>query len=177
MRHISRCVWALVGAFATGCAGNTAPSGFLPTPIEAQSESYGGWLELQLTTDSAGRPLRRDGELLAVTADSVWLLTARGAMVIPTAAVRGGQLTGYLSAASYVPQWTALGVVSTLSNGLLLGITAPLWIITGSISGSNDSHVPLREVPKVPWTSLAEFARFPQGMPPGMLLESLTPMK
>jgi hypothetical protein len=66
-------------------------------------------------------------------------------------------------------------VVSTISNGYLLGITAPLWIITGIVASSNESRAPLRGVPPLVWADLAAYARFPQGLPPGIDLGEIRP--
>ena len=169
MRRASPACGLLVAcAVTSACAGNTAPAGFLLAPVKAQADAYGGWIELRLGNQ------RNEGELLAATADSVWVLTRQGGVVIPTALVTQGKLTAYQGANSAVPGWTALGVLSTASNGLLLGITAPLWIITGTIAGSNDSRDPVRQVPPLAWADLAAFARFPQGMA-GVRLEDLQP--
>jgi len=164
----SRSAW-IVALLATACAGNTAPEGFLPTKVQAQTSAYGGWIELEVARQGV------EGELLAVTADSVWVLTAQGARVIPTASVKEGKLTGYQSQTGAISGFTALGVLSTASNGVVLILTAPLWIITGTVAGSHESRAPVSTVPEQRWQDLAVFARFPQGMPPGVALRSLKP--
>jgi hypothetical protein len=166
-------VVAGAAALATACASNTAPPGFLVTPVEAESAAYGGWIELTLIRDIQGKQPRGEGELLAAGADSVWVLTPQGGVVIPTAMVSEGKLTAYQGASA--AGWTALGVVSTASNGLLLIITAPLWILTGTIAGASDSYIPQHRAPPRAWADLAAFARFPQGMPQGVSLETLKP--
>ncbi len=155
---------------AAACATNTAPSGFLPSPRQAQSSAYGAWIELE-QVGSSRRTV--EGELLAVTTDTVWVLADSGAVVLPTSAVARGKLTAWSSGAGAVAGWTVLGVFSTISNGLLAGITAPLWIITGTVAGSGESYAPQRNVPPQGWAELARFARFPQGMPPGLALTAL----
>ena len=160
----------IAALLTTACAGNPAPEGFLPSRVEAQSSPYGGWMELELANKQ-----RVAGELLAVTPDSVWVLTAQGGRVIATRAVMNGKLTAYQSQAGAISGWTALGVLSTASNGVVLVITAPLWILTGTVAASNDSHDPVMHVPRPYWTQLAPFARFPQGMPAGAL-QSLKPL-
>ncbi len=91
-----------------------------------------------------------------------------------TASSRQRAVEGELLAGSgAVAGWTALGVVSTISNGLLLIFTAPAWIITGTVAGSSESYAPQGNVPPLRWAELARFARFPQGMPPGLVLNTL----
>jgi hypothetical protein len=165
----------MIVALVAACAGNSAPVGFLVSPRQEQTDAYGGWIELTLNRDSAGKPQRVHGELIAVTADSVWVLMQTAGLVVPTAAVTRGKLTAYQEPSGTATGWTALGVLSTASNGLLLILTAPLWIITGTASASSASHEPERFAPPFAWADLATFARFPQGMPAGSALGSLQP--
>jgi len=180
MRRASRLrrAWICAGlalAPATGCVGNTAPTGFLLTPVQAQNASYGGWIELTIGAADGGKRERTEGELLAVTADSIWVLGPEGAVVIATARVTKGKLTAYQAATAAVSGWAGLGTLSTISNGLLLVFTAPLWIITGTAAAATESRTPVRAAPPLTWPQLAMFARFPQGMPAGVTLESLQP--
>lgn len=160
--------------FAMACAGNPAPAGFLPSPAQAVRDVYGGWIEV---TVSAGRhDSTIAGELIAARADTVWVLPDSGPVAaVPTSTVKHGRVARYNSEAGAIAGFTALGVVSTISNGFLLGITAPLWIITGVVASSNESHAPLRGVPPLAWTDLAAYARFPQGLPPGIDLGEIRP--
>ncbi len=165
--------WAVgvgVGLALVACAGNTAPAGFLVTPRLAQTEAYGGWVELLVTGGA-----RVDGELIAVTADSVWVLGRTAVTVVPVASVRQGKLTTTNAEVGNIAGATGLGVVSTISNGLLLIFTAPLWIIVGTAAGSSQSYAPERRVPPLHWAELNGFARFPQGLPDGVSLASLRP--
>ncbi len=162
----------LVGALVLGaCAGNSAPAGFLPTPRAAEMEAWGGWIELQYTQDGSARFVA--GELIAASGDSVWILGPSGGAVVPTASVRSGQLTGYAAQPDRVAGTAALGTLSTISNGVFLIFTAPLWIITGTVAAASQSRAPVRRVPPLAWSDLSAFARFPQGMPVGMRLEAL----
>jgi len=162
--------WAVgvgLGLALVACAGNTAPAGFLVPPRLAQTEAYGGWVGLLVTGGA-----RVDGELIAVTADSVWVL-GTASVVVPVANVRQGKLTTVQSEVGNVAGATGLGVVSTISNGILLVFTMPLWIIVGTAAGSSQSYAPERRVPPLHWAELNGFARFPQGLPDGVSLASL----
>jgi hypothetical protein len=154
-----------------GCAaGNSAPDGWLPKPAEAQAGAYGGWIELSYDQPSEQRV---DGELIAVSGDSVWVLSGSQGLVIPTAGVKRGKLTAYAAQKGAVTTWAVLGTLSTISNGLLLLFTAPLWIIVGPVAVESEVRAPQRKSPPLAWGELAPFARFPQGMPEGIDLSTL----
>jgi hypothetical protein len=172
-RHL-RCVSIATLALGTACAGHTtAPKGWLPKPQEAQQSAYGGWIEL---TYLEGTPAREiSGELIAVSADSVWVLTEDQGLVIPTAAVRKGKLAGY--AARSLAPWTLAGTLSTASNGAFLIFTMPMWIIGGTLANRSESGASARKTPPLQWAELAPFARFPQGFPEGLELSGLSRKK
>jgi hypothetical protein len=117
------------------------------------------------------------GELIAVTQDSVWILRSSEAVVLPTAQIVEGKLTGYDSRHGEVAAATAGGALLTVSNGAFLLLTGPMWLIGGSIAAGSQSRVAMDDVPPAAWVDLAEFARFPQGMPPEMELAALMPIQ
>jgi hypothetical protein len=110
-----------------------------------------------------------------VGADSVWILTQREGLVIPTAAVDSGKLFAYAPRTDNITGWTIAGTVSTISNGLFLVFTAPMWIIGGSLAGRSEIRSAQRNHPPLDWVGIAPFARFPQGMPEGVELAALRP--
>jgi len=62
--------------------------------------------------------------------------------------------------------WTAVGCASTASHGFFLVLTGPLWLATGiptSVTEANGSHT---EAHSDQLSSLFQYARFPQGLPP-----------
>ncbi|HEX6670337.1 MAG TPA: hypothetical protein VF061_12290, partial [Gemmatimonadales bacterium] len=157
-----RCGVAAALACAS-CARPSAPAHWLPEPKEAESTAYGGWIEVDY---SEGQEVRRAaGELIAASADSLWVLDTTRPLVISTAAVRSGKLFGYSPRTGNLAGWTVAGVVSTISNGVFLVITAPLWAITGGIAIGSEVRAARRDVAPLGWAELRPFARFPQGMP------------
>jgi hypothetical protein len=157
-----------------GCATTTAPAGYLPDTRAAQTNVYGGWIDVTFRGDQG--PDRVMGELIAATRDTLWVLPPSGpGREIPTMAVLNGRLVGYDSQPDQVAAATALGVLSTVSNGALLVFTAPAWIIVGIAAANGQVRLPVTELPIAAWESLARFARFPQGMPSGVSLASLKP--
>jgi hypothetical protein len=172
MSRASLFLWlsAGVAVLDAGCASSSAPAGWLPKPAAAQSTAYGGWIEL-----TYGQPTeqRAAGELIAVSAESVWVLSQTQALVISTSAVRAGKLTAYEAQKGGFTTWTVLGALSTISNGAFLIFTAPMWMIGGSLAVAGESRAPQRKISSVSWGGLAAFARFPQGMPEGIEMSTL----
>lgn len=152
-----------LAVFASGCAHNSAPHGWLSRPETAQSEAFGSWLEIG--GKSEGRALHYEGEFIAVQADSVFVLSADGLDAIPKASIVRARLTAYDARAGDLAGWTFLGTVGTLSHGIALIISAPVWILFGSVATSAQSHSPMVKIPPDPWREAAKFARFPQGLP------------
>lgn len=171
-------VVAMAGG-AAGCATHAAPDGLLPDPTEAQTDAYGSWIELTVAPDSTWVT----GELIAVAEDSVWVLGLDGqARAVATDAVTNGKLVAYDAEHGKVAVATLLGIGSTISNGAFLIITGPLWLLVGTVAAADQSRIPIQELPALAtdhragsWAGLAPFARFPQGMPAGVRLETLRP--
>jgi hypothetical protein len=167
--------WASFAAITAcgACVGNSAPKDWLPRPVEAQTAAYGGWIELAY--QESGRKGNMDGELIAVSADSVWVLNGNRGLVIPTSTVTAGKLTAYAAQTGPLQLWTAVGTLSTISNGAFLLLTAPMWLIGGSVATGAESRAAQRQGAPLTWVELAPFARFPQGMPDGIELNGLQP--
>ena len=147
---------------ATGC-GVPGPEGYLPTPTEAGSHAFGGWIELRISGTPEAEVL--EGELLAASADTLWILGVDGAWNVPTSAVLDGELTGYDPQAGRVAILAVLGTLSTASNGGFLIFTAPAWILTGIFASRGQANLPRISLPPEGWLELAPFSRFPQGLP------------
>lgn len=165
----------LIGlAAALGCAacrGTSVPKDWLPGPQEAQTTSYGGWIELHYSGEQNRH--RALGELIAASADSIWVLNDSQAAVVPTATVDSGKLFAYDPRLGNVTGWAAAGMVSTISNGVFLVFTAPMWLLGGGMAGQSEARAAQRKSPPRSWAELAMFARFPQGMPNGLELSGL----
>ncbi len=172
---VSRWVSLAAAVSCAACASNSAPRGWLPKPGEAQAAAYGGWIEL--TCQESAESRHTDGELIAVSADSVWVLNESQGVVIPTITVQSGKLTAYAAQTGTLTTWTTVGTLATISNGGFLIFTAPMWLIGGSLTVGGESRSPERKHPPLTWVQLAPFARFPQGMPEGIELTALQPKK
>lgn len=166
--RILRAVVALAILCAPACARTNAPKDFLATPDSAGSSLRGGWVELDFSDMGANK---LSGELLAVSAESLWVQPSTGAgVVMPRAAIASSsRLTKYKATTGAMAAGTTAGVISTAANGLVLIFTAPIWIITGSVGAAGDSHA-AQANPQAGTgvdDALRAFSRYPLGMPRG----------
>ncbi|HJZ86762.1 MAG TPA: hypothetical protein VKN99_16405 [Polyangia bacterium] len=164
-------------ALAGGCASSFAPRNYLRPPREAARTPYGGWLTLW---QPSGELL--SGELIAVDQRRVWLLTylrmpfsdvidikrPLRLLEVPLAQVVEARLAWYETGEAGLTAWTVLGTLSTIGNGFILVFTGPLWAAVGSVSAARESRAALVNYPPWPLPGMAMYARFPQGLPPGV---------
>ncbi len=171
MRGPGNLCLTLLVVIAAGCGSAPGPEGYLPTPVEAGSRPFGGWIELRTSPQEGAVGPR--GELLAASTDTLWILGSEEVWLIPTEAVLGGELTGYDPEAGQVGLIAFLGTLSTVSNGGFLVFTAPAWILTGILGSRGQANLPTIELPPTNWLELVPFSRFPQGFPEGLDPEQL----
>ena len=172
---------ALACAGSIGCGATLAPRHWLPTAREAQREGYGGWITAR--TEHGATLQTLSGELLAISDDSVLVLTSGGAVGAALADVRSATLEAYDTQSGDVGKMTLAGAVTSISTGAGLLLVAPLWIVTGTIATSAIAARGRHEVReadragsgagetrgnRASWMELRLFARFPQGIPPGL---------
>ena len=166
--------WAVVSSvcvlvFVGGCFRTSAPKGWLPTAVDAQRDAYGGWIQVDFNMGVRRNTVH--GELIAATSDSVHVLTSDSLVAVPTGSVVAGTLTAYDAQHGTLRLWTVLGAVSTLSHGFVLVLSAPVWAIAGSLATASASKTP--RVESTDPLLLRMYARFPQGLPPGLDVRTL----
>jgi len=138
------------------------------TPAAAESTSYGGWISLE--GGESQHRLLASGELIAVQSDSVFVLGDSGCVALRLAEVKRGRFEAYHPHTGGLTAWTLLGTLATASHGVGALISAPVWVIVGSVATGSASQAGLRHVPTEPnasWKDLTEYSRFPEGLPPG----------
>jgi hypothetical protein len=191
--------WAALAACCAGllcgCTTNPAPKGWLPRAEQAPQDRYGGWIVLELTGGTEGAETsskqtssvqstsmrtagaRIAGELIAIGSDSVLVLPRSGGLVaVPNTRIAKGELWGYTPPSGVIAAWSVLGTLSTASNGGYLILTAPAWIVGGSLASSSASRASrLRWGESGEWVAARRFARFPAGLPEGLDRTRLTP--
>ena len=174
----------LVGAaiaLVSGCAGTGAPKGWLPHGKAESGDAYGAWIMVERETGSRRQQLA--GEFLALGPDSAFVLTAARLEAIPLADVHRAKVVFYNPRADEVGIWTAWGSLSTLSHGVGLIFSLPLWVGVGSSLTVMQRNSAIEDYPHggddgqaaERWAGMNRFARFPQGPPPDIRTLSLPP--
>jgi len=164
---------AILLGLSTGCATRVAPRGWSPKAEEARREGFGGWMRMTHGRESAAYTTA--GELLAISDDSVFVLVDSTLVGVPLGDVSRGLLETYDPDTGHAAAWTTAGAISTITHGWWLVISAPLWVLVGSSSTGVLSHQGRILRPNASWADMRLFARFPQGLPPGLDRSALRP--
>jgi hypothetical protein len=143
-----------------GCASNPAPSGTLPTAEQVENTAYGGYILVRLRGGGEAQ-----GELLAVNSREVFVKTSVGQRTIRLDQVETMRMATYHTGEYGMSGWGLIGTLSTVSHGFLLVFSAPIWILTTSLSAAGESRRALIDFPDRPLSEFAMWARYPQGMP------------
>lgn len=158
---------------AVACAGTPGPTGYLEPADVAQREAFGGWITVHVDSSSI------EGELIAVQPDTVFVLRQSVGLVgVPLTDDTWGQLGWYNAQWGGLTAWAVVGAASTISHGVVLIASFPVWAIGGSLAVSSASRAPIVRIRRNDpegWTQAARYARFPQGMPPELDRAALRP--
>jgi hypothetical protein len=164
-------VTVMLACLIAGCASTMAPRDRLPRAIDAGRDARGGWAVLDL---GPAVPRRIMGELIAVEQDSVCVLTESGFTSVARTEIARARVAGFESTWPLLAGWTAVGTASTLSHGFGLVLSAPIWLIAGTLSTIDASRAGILRHPPRDWSELAPYARFPQGLPAELRSGSLS---
>lgn len=167
---------ALIVACACGCAVSpSAPPDFLPKASEVPMNVKGAWIEIDPIAKSRVK-VNIDGELLAVENSNVYVLLGDAVRAVPIDSIKSARISYYASESGGVAGAVFLGTMSTLSNGILLIFTAPLWIIAGTATTAGRSRDPILDMRPDGWAEAVKYARFPQGLPPDFVPHAPVPV-
>jgi hypothetical protein len=180
-RRLACCCALVTLVSQCGCAASRAPHGWLPYAQEAQQEGFGGWIEVT-ERGTPSESVWLSGELLAVSNDSVFVLTDAGVHSCALADVTRATLEGYDPRSGDTSRLALTGTIVSISTGWGLVLFAPLWVVVGTISStalSYQGHQTVdasrqRTAPDVgnaarkSWHDIRLYARFPQGLPAGL---------
>lgn len=147
-----------------GCASTTAPLGSLPGPTGAGEDPYGGWVTVEAW--EGGRTREIEGELIAVTPDSLYLLDGSRLVALYRLHMVAATLNRYAPASAPMAGWAVFGSLSSLSHGYFIVASLPLWILVGSVSTNAVTNAAIVRSPPATLQSFAPYARFPAGLPP-----------
>jgi hypothetical protein len=167
MARRARSRWlAVVAALsANGCALHSAPPGWLPDVKDLPRWSRGAWIQVE---PRRGTGRRAAGELIAVGESELHVLTREGLLTIAAPDVASASLVLYDADDS-----GGLGLLWSLTHGRYFPFTIIPWMAISS----GESNAPILRHP--PWTleSFRPYARFPQGLPPGLAPAALGPLE
>jgi hypothetical protein len=176
----------LIVFLVISCKTFHAPPQYLPTAKQAQSDVYGGWIEVKTNKGNI------NGELIAIQEKRVFVADLRTLHEIDLEDILSARLVTYNPESSKVFFHTAGGIVCTvglagliptmiLSTGkvsfevflwllvspIVAAIwTTPIWVTVGTGAAIYQSNLPIIDYPKKPLDAFIPFARFPQGIPP-----------
>ena len=141
------------------CASTNTPHHWLNEPRETALDVYGGWIDVR----SRGSQIA--GELIAISEDTVFVANTM-LHAVASEDIVSARLVIYDAAGM---GWIVFGgTLSTISNGLFLIFTAPMWLIGGPIAAISRSYEPIVDYPQKSLEHFKPFARFPQGLPSGV---------
>jgi hypothetical protein len=140
----------------------------LPAFSAADRDPFGGWVVVTLQEPKTPSI---QGELIAVGPDRLYVLTPSGGIEVPKASIREATVTLYDPRTLLAN--VGLGMLLSLSNGAFAGATIPLWGLAGGMALREVTIAAELEYPLTPWDSLIKGARFPQGLPNGVVVSKL----
>jgi len=152
-----------------GCATSYAPDGWLSEAEDIPKEIYGGWITIVTKPNNLQAEetsMQYSGEFISVDSTKIYLLYD-SVYQIPKNTIRNSTLELYQKKTKSYAWWTTLGTLSTITNGLLLVVTAPLWLTVGipvTISESSRDNYEMEDPDDAYWNEVKQFARFPQGI-------------
>jgi hypothetical protein len=164
---------------ASGCVLTKAPKGWLSDPEDLASNVRGGWIEIEWfvanRSDRSSRSVEEAmGELIAVHDDSLYVLTSKDLHAIAVDQIKRSRLFIYDSHLGSLQSWAFAGLLSTMSHGVFLILSAPMWLISGIAITASHSRQPLvsydpgrNSLQRFNLDTIRAYSRFPQGMPKG----------
>ena len=136
MRTRERAVALLFGALATSCASNPTPAERRVSQEEAISSGKGAYAFVLYADKSSD-----GGELIAAPPGQLLLLTEGGNLVaVDWRRISELTLGVHDNNADALGLWGVLGSLSTLSHGVFLVFTLPVWLGASIGSTAQESH-------------------------------------
>ena len=167
MRHRMLAILVLL----TAAPGVAAPAAGQQRPDDA---ARGSWVTVRRVPSSRSA---LEGELLAINADSVWILADR-IRAVPSNAVMELRIRRHRLGPGHGVAWSIVG--GLITGGALTAACASVaddcgsvflsvglaWLVVGAISATSlwETSVVIRG--PIPSDDLRRYARFPQGLPP-----------
>lgn len=161
----------LACCLAVVAACTQIPSPGPPSLEMMERKGWGGYVVVN--TRPSGRVA---GELIAIDSKYIYVLRRpiRPTALTVTELAQVSTATLY----RYEPEggfgtWGLVGALSSISHGVLLVLSVPVWIVSAGVSSDFErSHV-IMNYPESGWREFQNWARFPQGLPPNVTEQSL----
>ena len=144
------------------CINNPVPDERTLRAEELETWTHGLWIVVE---PRRGEPF--GGELLSADDDGVAVLAGGRAVRVHLADVEKMTIAAYRTHEGRVALWGAAGTLSTVTHGMYLLLSAPVWVVTSLVTPVVIHDRPVMQWPRESIDKLRPFARFPQGMPPG----------
>jgi hypothetical protein len=148
--------------FCASCASIRGPRELIPDPQEVPENPRGCWIELETKVDKIY------GEFIGLSEENVYVEVQFGKKLyaVPRDEVKKARIVVfYPDGTGYLGLWTLLGVLSTLSHGWGLILSAPIWLLFGIPSMIGRSYEPVFSYSKKELDKMSIYARYPQGVP------------
>ena len=146
------------GLLSLNCATTSAPAGWLPDKTKSEKDAFGGWA----TLETKHREIVR-GELIAVNDSGIYVLPDNDLLFVEIDSVQTIKIGKYEDG-NTIAGWAAFGTFSTLSHGFVLLISAPVWILSGTLISADYASQKVMFYPDSSLESLRVYSRFPQGL-------------
>lgn len=154
----------LAAVLAACSVSDPAPPAWRRSMQAAERSPRGAWVSVRLRSGGVVQ-----GELLAVDGHRVYVERGRHVVPIRLRDIAELDMSAYDAENGGIVAWSLFGTLSTLSHGLLLVISAPVWMLWGSATARDQDSEGYEELTglEVFPDELRPWARFPQGIPEG----------
>lgn len=166
-----RLIYAVVLiAMVTGCKTISAPKGSVPKRKQLPLDAYGAWFSGR----QSAQKMLVQGELIAIENDSIFILSADELKGIPAKEIDSAGVIVFNTEENTYAIWTGLLTAASLTTGYFAGLTLPLSLGVGIVTTRDEANrINSFDFPQNSWPTISKFARFPQGMPPGIDRKSI----
>jgi hypothetical protein len=169
-------IWLII---FSGCQNGIIPVRYNVPPSKIGTIFTGSWMEI-IYYETETQQIQASGELIAINDDTVYVLTMSAFLQIDTGRIKKAVLYVFKPQVATGPVVGGLSFLPNIvgalaySEGYFLLIGAPV-LISGTIFGLLEikGNSTLRYPEKNNFQEFKKFARFPQGLPPGLQTEKL----
>lgn len=174
-------VFVVAAALLNCTTPGKIPSGYLVNPRGLDTVTHGRWIFIVKSyKNDPGVPTEISGELIAVQNDTFYVLTPKTVIPVPTEVIRKASLIMFKDQSGKYFIATCLGlvpnIIAAFTGSAVYAIGIPFAIVGFGAVLIERSANTLRFPRKVRLSQFNEFARFPQGIPPGVDIRNLSLM-